>query len=75
MQIAILGAGGVGGYDGAVLSRAGNEVQLLARGKHLDAIQRDGLRVTEADGTPGSPASRRPMIRPPCAAQSWSWSR
>ena len=46
MRIAILGAGGVGGYDGAVLSRAGNEVQLLARGKHLEAIRRDGLKVT-----------------------------
>lgn len=51
MRIAILGAGGVGGYDGAVLSRAGNEVQLFARGKHLDAIRTDGLRVSEADGS------------------------
>ena len=51
MRIAILGAGGVGGYDGAVLSRAGNEVQLLARGKHLEAVRAGGLRVTEADGS------------------------
>jgi 2-dehydropantoate 2-reductase len=51
MRIAILGAGGVGGYDGAVLSRAGNDVQLLARGKHLEAIRAAGLRVTEADGS------------------------
>src|SRR5262245_60950123 len=51
MRIAILGAGGVGGYDGAVLSRAGNEVQLFARGAHLQAIRRDGLRVQEPDGT------------------------
>lgn len=51
MRIAILGAGGVGGYDGAVLSRSGNEVQLLARGAHLDAIRRDGLRISEADGS------------------------
>ena len=50
MRIAILGAGGVGGYDGAVLARAGHEVQLLARGRHLEAIRRDGLRITEADG-------------------------
>src|SRR5215470_11287710 len=50
MKIAILGAGGVGGYDGAVLSRAGNDVQLLARGAHLEAIRSDGLRVTELDG-------------------------
>ena len=33
MKIAILGAGGVGGYDGAVLARAGHAVQLLARGR------------------------------------------
>jgi len=51
MRIAILGAGGVGGYDGAVLSRAGNEVQLLARGQNLEAIRRDGLKVTDPDGT------------------------
>jgi 2-dehydropantoate 2-reductase len=51
MRVAILGAGGVGGYDGAVLSRAGNEVQLLARGKHLEAIRAEGLRITEADGS------------------------
>jgi len=51
MRIAILGAGGVGGYDGAVLSRAGNDVQLLARGKHLEALRTGDLRVTEADGS------------------------
>ena len=51
MRIAILGAGGVGGYDGAVLARAGNEVQLLARGTHLEAIRTGGLRITEADGS------------------------
>ena len=51
MRIAILGAGGVGGYDGAVLARAGNEVQLFVRGKHLEAIRAGGLRVTEADGS------------------------
>ena len=50
MKIAILGAGGVGGYDAAVLSRAGNKVQVLARGAHLAAIQRDGLKVTDLDG-------------------------
>src|SRR5215470_10692752 len=51
MKIAILGAGGVGGYDGAVLARAGNDVQLLARGKHLEAIRTGGLQITEADGS------------------------
>lgn len=51
MRIAILGAGAVGGYDGAVLARAGNPVQLLARGKHLEAIRAGGLRITESDGS------------------------
>ena len=41
----------MGGYDGAVLSRAGNEVQLFARGKHLESIRRDGLRIQEPDGS------------------------
>ncbi|HEY7521726.1 MAG TPA: 2-dehydropantoate 2-reductase [Methylomirabilota bacterium] len=45
MRIAVIGAGGVGGYFGAKLSRAGESVVMLARGPHLDAIRRDGLRV------------------------------
>ena len=45
MRIVIVGAGGVGGYFGARLSRAGEDVTFLARGAHLQAIRRDGLRV------------------------------
>ena len=45
MRIAVVGAGGVGGYFGAKLARAGESVVVLARGAHLDAIRRDGLRV------------------------------
>ncbi len=45
MRIAIVGAGAVGGYFGGLLARAGNEVTLLARGEHLDAIRRNGLEV------------------------------
>lgn len=45
MRIVIVGAGGVGGYFGAKLARAGDDVTFLARGAHLAAIQRDGLRV------------------------------
>ncbi|HEV8584370.1 MAG TPA: ketopantoate reductase family protein [Methylomirabilota bacterium] len=48
MRIAIVGAGGVGGYFGAKLARAGESVVVLARGPHLDAIRRDGLRVRSA---------------------------
>jgi 2-dehydropantoate 2-reductase len=45
MRIAVVGAGGVGGYFGAKLARAGESVVMLARGAHLDAIRRDGVRV------------------------------
>ena len=45
MKIAIIGTGGVGGYFGAKLAQAGNDVTLLARGEHLKAIQKNGLTV------------------------------
>lgn len=45
MRIAIMGAGGVGGNLGARLAAAGEEVALIARGRHLDAIRADGLTV------------------------------
>lgn len=45
MRIAIVGAGAVGGYFGARLARAGQEVAVVARGAHLEAIRRDGLQV------------------------------
>lgn len=48
MRIAVVGAGGVGGYFGAKLARAGESVLMLARGPHLAAIRRDGLRVRSA---------------------------
>ncbi|MFO1352249.1 MAG: 2-dehydropantoate 2-reductase N-terminal domain-containing protein [Gammaproteobacteria bacterium] len=50
MRIAIVGAGGVGGYFGAKLAVSGEEVHFIARGAHLDAIKRDGLRVLSANG-------------------------
>ena len=50
MKIAIYGAGGVGGYFGGRLAQAGGDVHLIARGDHLDAIQRDGLRVKSVHG-------------------------
>jgi 2-dehydropantoate 2-reductase len=52
MRVAVVGAGGVGGYFGGMLARAGHEVTYLARGEHLKAIQENGLRVeSELDGT------------------------
>ncbi|HET9984211.1 MAG TPA: 2-dehydropantoate 2-reductase [Longimicrobiales bacterium] len=50
MRFVVLGAGGVGGYYGAMLARAGHDVAFLARGAHLDAIRSDGLRVHSPDG-------------------------
>ncbi|BEU86554.1 ketopantoate reductase family protein [Selenomonas sp. TAMA-11512] len=43
MNIAIFGAGGTGGILAAYLAKAGNDVTLLARGKHLAAIQARGI--------------------------------
>ncbi len=45
MRIAIMAAGGVGGYFGARLAVAGHEVIFFARGKHREAIARDGLKI------------------------------
>jgi len=45
MRIAIIGAGGVGGYFGARLQQAGADVHFVARGAHLAAMRSDGLRV------------------------------
>jgi 2-dehydropantoate 2-reductase len=51
MKICIVGAGAIGGYLGAKLSLAGEEVTLIARGAHLNAIQSHGLTLVMADGT------------------------
>ncbi|HYL29243.1 MAG TPA: 2-dehydropantoate 2-reductase [Gemmatimonadales bacterium] len=50
MRIAVFGAGGAGGYFGARLARAGEEVVWIARGQHLDALRTRGLRVESIDG-------------------------
>ncbi len=51
MRIAILGAGGVGGYFGGALARAGHQVALLARGAHLEALRQGGLEVRTPEGS------------------------
>jgi 2-dehydropantoate 2-reductase len=50
MRIAAMGAGGVGGYFGARLQQAGHEVSFFARGRHLQALQREGLTLESAHG-------------------------
>ena len=51
MRIAIIGAGGVGGFFGAQLAAHGQDVTFVARGEHLEAIRRAGLRV-ESESAP-----------------------
>lgn len=45
MKVAVVGSGAVGGYFGAKLAHHGQDVTFIARGAHLEAIRRDGLRV------------------------------
>src|SRR3546814_3198248 len=45
MRIAVMGAGGVGGFYGAKLAEAGHDVVLIARGRHLEAIREHGLSI------------------------------
>ena len=45
MRIAIMGSGGLGGYFGARLAQGGADVHFVARGKHLEAMRSNGLRV------------------------------
>lgn len=49
MKIAVVAAGAVGGYFGARLHAAGEEVYLVARGAHFDAIRRNGLVIETND--------------------------
>jgi 2-dehydropantoate 2-reductase len=50
VRIAIIGAGGVGGYFGARLQAAGSDVAFVARGAHLGALRERGLRIESPQG-------------------------
>ncbi len=50
MKFAIMGSGGVGGYFGARLAEAGEDVTFIARGDHLAAIRDSGLRILSDAG-------------------------
>jgi 2-dehydropantoate 2-reductase len=45
MRIAMMGSGGIGGYIGARLAQSGEDVVFIARGAHLEAMRRSGLRL------------------------------
>ena len=51
MKIAIVGAGAIGGYLGARLALAGEEVTFIARNKNLAAINANGFRLIQEDGS------------------------
>ena len=49
MKVCIFGAGAIGGYVGVQLARAGVDVSLIARGQHLEAMRRNGVRLLKGD--------------------------
>ena len=68
MRIVVMGAGGTGGYFGAKLARAGEDVTFVARGAHLAAIREHGLCVRsaiEGEWVVRSPAVERVDGLPP----------
>jgi 2-dehydropantoate 2-reductase len=58
VRIAIMGAGGIGGYYGGRLAQAGHDVTFIARGEHLRAIQAKGLALTGPGGDAHIAAAR-----------------
>ena len=62
MRIVVMGSGGTGGYFGAKLARAGEDVTFVARGAHLAALRSNGLRIksaVEGEWTVRAPAVER----------------
>lgn len=80
MRIAIIGAGGVGGYFGARLAAAGEDITFIARGAHLAAMRERGLQVLSANGdllihpvqATDDPASVGPVDLVIIATKLWS---
>jgi 2-dehydropantoate 2-reductase len=68
MRFTIVGSGAVGGYYGAKLARAGHEVTFVARGAHLEAMQKRGLVVRSpvGDFTVAARAVKDPSDAAPC---------
>ena len=64
MKIAVVGAGAIGGYLGARLSAAGEDVTFIARGANLAAVQRNGMRVIGEDGAELRSTGARAVEKP-----------
>ena len=76
-KVAVMGAGAVGSFYGAMLARAGHAVTLIGRPAHVQAIQRDGLQLemggqrhTRAAGRQQRPGRAWPAPTWCCAASS-----
>ena len=63
MKIAVFGAGSIGGYLGARLALAGEDVTFIARGANLAAIQANGFRLIEEDGSERVASSARAVLK------------
>jgi 2-dehydropantoate 2-reductase len=50
MRVLVVGSGGVGGYFGGMLAQGNCEVCFVARGAHLEAMRKSGLRIERAEG-------------------------
>jgi 2-dehydropantoate 2-reductase len=64
MRIAVVGAGAIGGYLGARLSAAGEEVVFIARGANLAAIRAEGMRLIGEDGAEVRSVGARAVEKP-----------
>jgi 2-dehydropantoate 2-reductase len=64
MRIAVVGAGAIGGYLGARLSAAGEQITFIARGANLAAIRAHGMRLIEEDGTQRDAARAKAVENP-----------
>ncbi len=64
MKIAVVGAGAIGGYLGAKLSMAGEDVTFIARNRNLAAIQANGFKLILEDGTQVHAPNARAVQKP-----------
>ncbi|MCC6269673.1 MAG: 2-dehydropantoate 2-reductase [Microbacteriaceae bacterium] len=62
MRVAVIGAGAVGGTIAAVLHRGGHDVEVTARGAHLDAIRENGITLSGEWGDYIAPVEAHPRI-------------
>jgi 2-dehydropantoate 2-reductase len=78
-RFAVVGAGALGCYFTALLSKAGQDVTLIARGRHLEAIRRDGIQLDDLEsshrvapkGVTDRPADVGPVDGVVLAVKAW----